>query len=122
LGNGVFNGAASVGSSFLIGGMGSGMGGGFGGGGGGVGGGGGGEVVVRLINNSFLGGGGGGGGSVIDSSATMFMTEVSGVASPDDSPNGEIIITEISDVPEPATMALVGLGGLCVGLFRRWRK
>lgn len=41
------------------------------------------------------GGGGGGGGSIIDSSAITNLAEVSGVASPDDSPNGEIIITAV---------------------------
>ena len=42
--------------------------------------------------------GGGGGGSIIDSSGTM-LAEVSGIASPDNSPNGEIIITAVT--PEP---------------------
>jgi DNA-binding beta-propeller fold protein YncE len=56
-----------------------------GGGGGGYSGGGGGE------NN----GGGGGGGSIIDSSAITILTEVSGIASPDNPTNGEIIITAI---------------------------
>jgi len=46
----------------------------------------------------------------------MVLAEVSGVASPDGSPNGEIIITA---VPEPTTLALVGLGGLSLLLFRR---
>lgn len=42
------------------------------------------------------GGGGGysGGGSVIDSSALKIFAEISGVSSPNDSPNGEIIITD----------------------------
>jgi len=86
-------------------------GGGYGGGGGGGlggGGGGGGEW-----------GGGGGGGSIIDSSAITVLAEVSGIVSPDDlTGNGEIIITA---VPEPATLALAGLSGLCVLLFRRQR-
>jgi len=64
--------------------------------------------------------GGGGGGSIIDSSAIMALAEVSGVASPDDSPNGEVIIT--SEVPEPTTLALAGLSGLVLRLFRRQRK
>jgi len=66
-------------------------------------------------------GGGGGDGSIIDSSGTI-VDEVSGVASPDDSPDGEIIITEVSEVPEPTTLALVGLSGLCLRLFHRQRK
>jgi hypothetical protein len=37
------------------------------------------------------------------------FVEVSGVASPDDSPNGEFNITA---VPEPTTLAWGGLGGL----------
>lgn len=61
------------------------------------------------------GGAGGGGGSYIDSSATQIITEVSGIASPDDSPNGEIIITA---VPEPTTLALAGLGALLL-FFQR---
>ena len=59
------------------------------------------------------------GGSIIDSSAIMVLAEVSGVASPDGLPNGEIIITP---VPEPTTLALVGLSGLSLMLFRRKRK
>ena len=80
-----------------------------GGGGGGYSGGGGGGYE----------GGGGGGGSIIDSSAIMVLAEVSGVASPDDSPNGEVIITA---VPEPTSLALAGLSGLSLMLFRRQRK
>jgi hypothetical protein len=79
-----------------------------GGGGGGYSGGGGGYSTD----------GGGGGGSYIDSSAFAVLTEVSGVASPDGSPNGEIIITA---VPEPGTLAVAGLGGLSFLLFRRQR-
>jgi len=94
------------------------------------GGGGGGSFVVNgSIPLVIAGGGGGGGantgvpgaggGSIIDSSAIAILTEVSGVASPDGSPNGEIIITA---VPEPAMLALGGLGGLSLLLFRRRRK
>jgi len=80
------------------GGFGGGAGGGFygGGGGGGYSGGGGGG------NN-----GGGGGGSIIDSSAAAILYELSGVASPNGSHNGEIIITV---VPEPSTLALLAVG------------
>lgn len=53
--------------------------------------------------------GGGGGGSYIDSSAVAVLAEVSGISSPDNSPNGEIII---SPVPEPTTFSLLVLGGL----------
>lgn len=60
--------------------------------------------------------GNGGGGSIIDSSAIMVLTEVSGVASPDDSPNGEIIITA---VPEPTTLALLAFGVPACFVFRR---
>jgi hypothetical protein len=95
---------------------GSGGGGGYGGGagfvsyggGGGYSGGGGGAF-----------GSGGGGGSIIDSSAIAVLAEVSGAASPDDSPNGEIIITA---VPEPTTLAWGGLGGLLSLVAFRRRK
>ena len=63
--------------------------------------------------------GGGGGGSIIDSSAIMVLSEVSGVASPNGSPNGEIIITA---VPEPNTLVLAGLGGLAALVVGRHRK
>jgi hypothetical protein len=62
------------------------------------------------------GGGGGGGGSVIDSSALNIFAEISGVSSPNDSPNGEIIITA---VPEPTILTFAGLSGLCLLPFRR---
>ena len=69
--------------------------------------------------NSGGGGFGGGGGSIIDSSAIIVLAEVSGIASPDGSRNGEIIITA---VPEPTSLALAGLSGLSLILFRRQRK
>jgi len=56
------------------------------------------------------------GGSYIDATAIAVLTQVSGVASPDGSPNGQIIITA---VPEPTTLALVSLGGLSLLLLRR---
>jgi hypothetical protein len=117
IGNG---GGYNGGSSFLNGGFGGGNG-GFGGGAGGDGdwGGGGGGYSGGGGGGSD-GGGGGGGGSIIDSSAIIDLAEVSGIASPDDSTgNGEIIITE---VPEPTSLALAGLGSLFVMLFRRRRK
>jgi hypothetical protein len=51
------------------------------------------------------GGGGGGGGSIIDSSAIKNLTEVSGIASPDDPANGEIIITAL---PPPLSIIADG--------------
>jgi RNA recognition motif-containing protein len=95
-------------------------GGGFGGGGaGGFSGGGGGGGGYSGGGGSVASGGGGGGGSIIDSSAIMILAGVSGVASPDGSRNGEIIIIA---VPEPSTLALSGLSGLSFLLFRRQRK
>jgi hypothetical protein len=130
LGNGVGTGG---GFSFENGGyggfLGNGAGGGFGGGGsgknstvaggGGTSGGGGGGGGYSGGGGGTSNGGGGGGGSIIDSSAITNLTEISGIASPDDPANGEIIITA---VPEPTTLALVGLGALFLMLFRRQRK
>ncbi len=98
------------GNSFLSGGVGGANGGGYGGGGGYVGGGGygggggGGYSGGGGGGGSPSGGGagGGGGGSIIDSSSISNLTEVSGIASPDGSPNGEIIITTVSP-PVPFT-------------------
>jgi len=98
-------------------------GGGFGGGGGGgnyQGGGGGGYT------GGYGGPGegpGGGGGSYIDTSdsdaATQILSEVSGIAAPGGSPNGEVIITAVSAGPVQTDMALssttidlVGTGGV----------
>lgn len=95
-GNGGDDGYGAMGgSSFLNGGAGGGQGyyggGGYGGGGRGssanTGGGAGGY--------SGGGGGGGGGGSYIDSSAVVVLSEVSGIASPDNLGNGEIIISAV---------------------------
>jgi hypothetical protein len=103
-----FSFAAAVNLTILVGG-GGGSGNNSGGGGGGYGGGGGGTQYN---------GGGGGGGSLIDTSAIMELADISGVASPDDSPDGEIMITA---VPEPSslTMAGVGIGSMLVSGFRR---
>jgi hypothetical protein len=88
---------------------------GCGGGGGAYGGGGGGGYSGGGAGGNS--GGGGGGGSIIDSSAIMVLAEVSGIASPDGSRNGEIIITLI---PEPTTCSLLALGGLAgLCLLRR---
>lgn len=92
-GNGVSYGGNSGGggSSFLNGGNGGyGFGSGAGGYGGGGGSGGGGGGYSGGGGGSY--GGGGGGGSIIDSSAKRILAAISGVSSPDDSPNGEIII------------------------------
>ena len=111
-GGGGFNGDGGAssygtggGSSFLDGGAGGTGGyggvGGYGGGGGGYGGGGGGGGYNGgggggYSNLDYDGGYGGGGGSIIDSSAITNLAVVSGIASPDGSPNGEIIITVVS--------------------------
>jgi Glycine rich protein len=88
--------------------------GGYGGGGGSYGGsGGGGGYSGGGSGGDF--GNGGGGGSYIDSSAIADLAEVSGIASPNGSPNGEIIITA---VPEPTTLALASLSGLSLLFFR----
>jgi hypothetical protein len=94
------------GSSFLNGGAGGVGTGYFGSGGGGYGGGGGGA-------STGAGGGGGGslgggGGSIIDSSAVAIIAEASGIASPDGSPNGEIIITAL---PKPIVLASASTAG-----------
>jgi hypothetical protein len=115
------------GSSFLSGGGGGGGGsGGSAGGGGGFGGGGGGGTASGGGGGGYSGGGGGlagggaGGGSIIDSSAISDLAEVSGIASPDGSPNGEIIITAI---PEPSTLAMatVGIGSVLGFGCRRFK-
>ena len=60
---------------------------------------------------TFRAGGGGGGGSIIDSSAIAILTEISGIASPDDPRNffnpgnGEIIITAL---PPPLAITADG--------------
>jgi hypothetical protein len=111
------------GSSFLAGGAGGGSGYVYGGGGGGFGGGGGGGFSAGggggggySGGGGSVSGGGGGGGSIIDLSAVMVLAEVSGVASPNGSPNGEIIITA---VPEPSALVLVAVG--TTGLLIRRR-
>jgi len=107
------------GGSFVNGGFGGLPGGGNGGGGGGyvggqdgqvTGGGGGGYSG----GGAGGGGGGGGGGSIIDSSAIVILNEVSGIASPDDSTNGEIIITA---VPTPVAITPGAAFGLTNGAF-----
>ena len=127
-GGGGYSGGAAYdgypgGSSFLSGGAGGGNG-GFGGGGGagsedtGGGGGGysGGGAGGQGQYNPAYGLGGGGGGSIIDSSATMILAEVSGVASPNGSPNGEIIITA---VPEPSTLGLLAVSATALLIRNR---
>jgi hypothetical protein len=91
----------------------------YGGGGGGGYSGGSGGSYFSVGSNGTGGYNGTGGGSYIDSSAITDITGISGVASPDGSPNGEIIITA---VPEPTTLVLAGLSGLSVLLFCRWRR
>ena len=95
-GSGGYGGGGGGGSNFT-------GGGGSGGGGGGYSGGGGGAYGV-----------GGGGGSIIDSSAIANLAEVSGIASPDDSPDGEIIITA---VPPPPTVGITTVDSLPVVIW-----
>ena len=83
-------------------GVGPSSGGGYGGGGGGGndgGGGGGGGYSGGGGGAGYSGGGGG--GSIIASSAMTNLAKVSGIASPDNSPNGEIIIVLVSTGPIP---------------------
>jgi hypothetical protein len=104
-------------------------GGGFGGGGGGFtvnnaggtfAGGGGGGGYSGGGGGSYDGDSGGGGGSIIDSSAITILTEVSGIASPDDpanffnTGNGEIIITA---VPTPLVITPHAAIGFTNGAF-----
>ncbi len=99
------NGASGGGPYGGVGGSGGGGGGGGGtqsgggalGGPGGFGGGGGGGYSGG--GGGWSGFAGGGGGSIIDSSAITNLAEIPGVASPDDSPNGEIIITFVPQPP-----------------------
>jgi hypothetical protein len=114
----------SGGSSFLDGGAGgsqhpgqNGGGGGYGGGGGSGGGGGGGGGGYSGGGGGYDGGGGGG-GSIIDSSAITVLAEVSGVASPDGSRNGEIIITAVP-VPEPSALGLLAIAAAALLVHRR---
>ena len=96
-GNGGYGGGGGGGIPIgANGGFGGGGGGGYSGGGGGSG-----------LDDTFIGAGGGG-GSIIDASAVAIFTEISGVASPDDSPNGEIIIIA---VPQPTTLTLATTAG-----------
>jgi hypothetical protein len=104
------------GSSFLDGGSG-----GFGGsgdGGGGFGGGGGGGNDSGGGGGGYSGGGGGyggngaGGGSIIDSSAITILAEHSYISSPDDYPNGEVIIAAVQiqqpQIPPPLLISQSG--------------
>jgi hypothetical protein len=48
--------------------------------------------------------------------AGLVLNEISGVASPDGSLNGEIVI---SAIPEPSTLAFAVIGAVSLLLFRR---
>ena len=93
-------GGSGAGSSFLNGGGGGNADGGYGGGGGGdgdiQGGGGGGGGGYSGGDGGGWQLGGAGGSSYIDSSAITNLAEISGIASPIGSPNGEIIISSVS--------------------------
>ena len=89
-----FNFTTTTTLTLLAGGGGGGGGGGSGGGGGGYSGGAGGGGGI--FGPAY---GGGGGGSLIDPSAITNLAEASGVASPDGSPNGEIIIVPVYSRP-----------------------
>jgi hypothetical protein len=67
-----------------------------------------------IYGDSASGGSGGGGGSIIDSSAITNLAEVSGIASPDDSTNGEIIIIA---VPTPLVVSAGAAFGFTNGVF-----
>ena len=124
LGDGGGDDGVGGGSSFESGGDGGG--GGYYGALGGSGGGGGGGEGAPGGGGGYSGGGGGGyygqnepgygggGGSTIDSSAIAILTEVSGIASPDDSTNGEIIITA---VPTPLVITTHAAFGFTNGVF-----
>jgi hypothetical protein len=103
-----FGGGGGEGSGMFSGGGG---GGGYSGGGGGGGGG-----ITNPVSGSFVGpGGGGGGGSIIDSSAIAILAEVSGILSPDNPTNGEIIITA---VPTPVAIVTTNAAfGFTDGVF-----
>ncbi|HXI72159.1 MAG TPA: glycine rich domain-containing protein, partial [Verrucomicrobiae bacterium] len=99
---GSVTGGGNGGGSYLSGGVGGGnyypgSPGGFGGGGGGgFGAGGGGGGYSGGGGGGYSSGGGGGGGSYINSSSIAIVNEIPGMASPDGSSNGEIIITAVS--------------------------
>ncbi|MGA2544607.1 MAG: hypothetical protein ABSG78_23905 [Verrucomicrobiota bacterium] len=121
-GYGGYGGVGAFGASGGHGGYGGGGGGGIrfvppqvseggGGGGGGYSGGGGGYGDLDFPAGV---GGGGGGGSIIDSSAIAILAEVSGIASPDDPANGEIIITA---VPTPLVITTHAAFGFTNGVY-----
>jgi hypothetical protein len=111
------------GESFENGGNGGSYGGGYGGGGGGIG-------IATYDGTAIAGGGGGGysgggggqtgagygggGGSIIDSSAIAILAEGSGIYSPDDRYNGEIIIIA---VPTPVAIITGAAFGFTNGVF-----
>ena len=91
-----------------------------GGGGGGYSGGGGGGGNY-FGSATYFGGAGGGGGSFIDLSSLVDGTETA-ISGGNTHSYGEVIITEISEVPEPSALAalVIGLAGLAAG--QRWRS
>jgi len=132
--NGLSNsGSAAVGGEGLPEGLAGGAGGsspaggagGFGGGGGGGrGGGGGGGGYSGGGGGNALGGGGGGGGSFVDFSVGDGYVSGGTVALDDLSGDGEIIISEVPQVPVPeaGTLALLSVAAGLTGVLRRARR
>ncbi|MGH8023347.1 MAG: hypothetical protein ACRED1_07185, partial [Limisphaerales bacterium] len=121
-GNGGNGGYAGGGGSYENGGSGGSVSSGDGdGGGGGFGGGGGANAYGGGGGGGYSGGGGGegeddpggggGGGSYIAPSAVAVLAEVSGVAGPDGSPNGEIIIAAVQAQSQTAPPLLISHSG-----------